>query len=368
VRTNSIEKMLGAFLLASMLILSACGGEGDSDPHPSTTASSFKTSPGTGVLAVDCTLQRAYIPLNTADVNGNGQVSVIDLTVNPDVTDPRVATVSLTHPDMPSGTAFDNDHSLIIVVSGKSSGVDGFVDLIDEKTNTLVAGSPFAFPAGSQSGYFGQALYDSTNHLAILATCDSATCSSGNALTGFVTFNTMTHAFGTIVAANYPEAFAFNNKTNLIIDASDNDSSGQIGGIDQANARACTLTDTNVGSDNDGSSFDNSTGIVVVSNEATNATVINLNQSSFAPGSGSPCTLNEGGTPPNSVLVTGLPDETAGSAVDPDNHWAFLISDGSSGMALLTLPTEPVAQLVDADITAVSSSFPNDPTGSGWGT
>jgi hypothetical protein len=368
VRKNSIEKTLSTALLASLLLLSGCGGRGDGAPRASTAAKPFKTSPGTGVLAVDCTRQRAYIPLNAPDVDGNGQVSVIDLSVNPDVTDPRVATISLTHPDIPSGTAFDNDHSLIIVVSGKSSGLDGSVDLIDEATNTLVAGSPFAFPAGSQSGFFGQALYDATNHLAIVGTCDSATCSSGNPLTGFVTFNMTTHTFGTIIAANYPEAFAFNNKTNVVIDASDDDSGGQIGGIDQHNGRACTLTDTNVGGDNDGSSFDSSTGIVVVSNETTNATVINLNKSSFAPGSGTPCTLNEGGTPPNSVLVTRLPSGTAGSAVDPDNHWAFVISDGGAGMALLTLPTAPVAQLVSADITAVSSSFPNDPSDTGWGT
>src|SRR5260221_1312603 len=81
-----------------------------------------------------------------------------------------------------------------------------------------------------------------------------------------------------------------------------------------------------------------------------------------------PCTLNEGGTPPNSVLVTGLPSSTAGSAVDAINHWAFLISDDENGMALLTLPTSKVAQLTPANITSVSSTFPADPLGSGWGT
>ena len=139
-RKESLEKSLGSALLTLLLVLSACGGDSESGGRIAPAAKPFKTSPGTGVLAVDCTRERAYIPLNTADVNGNGQVAVIDLSVNPDLTDPRVATISLTHPDIPSGTAFDNDHSLIIVVSGESSGLDGSVDLIDEATNTLVAG------------------------------------------------------------------------------------------------------------------------------------------------------------------------------------------------------------------------------------
>jgi hypothetical protein len=212
-------------------------------------------------------------------------------------------------------------------------------------------------------------LYDATAHRAIVATCDTAFCfSTGSPLTGFVTFNTISHAFGTIVPANYAEAFAFNDKSGVLIDASDSDNNGEIGGVELTKARACTLSDSNIGGDNDGTSFDSSTNIAVISNEATNATVINLNGSSFAPSTGTPCTLNEGGTPPNSVLVTGLPSATAGSAVDAVNHWDFVISDGGPGMALLTLPTRPVANLVPGDITATSSNFPDDPLGALWRT
>jgi hypothetical protein len=326
-----------------------------------------QTAAGSGLVAVDCIKQRAYVPLNTLGMGGNGQVAVINLSVDPDVTDPRITTVELSHPDIPTGTAFDNDHSLIIVVSGKS-GAGGFVDIINQATNTLVAGSPFAFPAGTQAGFFGQVLYNPTTHLAIIRLCDNATCSSGKPNTGLVTFNPVTHKFGAIITANYAETFALNDKTNVVIDASDGDSTGQIGGVEVGKGRACTLSDTNIDSDNDGSSFDRGTNIAVVSNEATNATVINLNKSSIAPGSGTPCTLNEGGTPPNSVLVTGLPPATAGSAVDSVNHWAFLISDGDNGMALLTLPTAPVTQLTSGNITSTSSTFPNSPLGFFWGT
>jgi len=355
--------------MGSLLAFGGCGpdsGGGGSatfvKPRPPA-----QTAAGSGLIAVDCIKERAYVPLDTLGLSENGQVAVIDLSVDPDVTDPRITTVALTHSDIPTGTAFDNDHSLILVVSGKS-GAGGFVDIINEATNTLVPGSPFAFPTGTQAGYFGQVLYNPTTHLAIIGLCDNASCSSGDPNTGLVTFNPVTHKFGTIIPANYPETFALNDKTNVVIDASDDDASGEIGAANMGGHRACTLSDSNIGDDNDGSSFDRVTNIAVVSNEATNATVINLNGSSFAPSSGTPCTLNEGGTPPNSVLVTGLPSSTAGSAIDSVNHWAFLISDDDNGMALLTLPAAPVTQLTPGDITSVSSAFPDDPLGSSWGT
>src|SRR6202167_1500484 len=271
---------VSALLAGALLAVSGCGGDSGRGPTVVAPPKHSTTAPGSGVFAIDCNRKRAYIPLDTGDVNGDGQVAVINLGVDPDVSDPRLATISLTHKDFPLGTALDNDHSLILVVSGQTSGQDGSVDLIDETTNQLVAGSPFPFPTGSQSGFFGQVLYDPTTHLAVIATCDSTTCSSSNALTGFVTFDPIAHTFGTIIPANYPEAFALNDSTNVVIDGSDDDTPGTIGAVDFAGSRACTLTDTNIGGDNDGSSFDNSTDIVVVSNEDTTATVINLNGSS----------------------------------------------------------------------------------------
>jgi hypothetical protein len=205
-----------------------------------------------------------------------------------------------------------------------------------------------------------QVLYNPTTKLAIIGVESPAS--------GLITFNPISHAFGTLIPANYPETFALNEKTNVVIDASDDDGIGTIGGVQMAKKRACTLSDSNIGNDNDGSTFDSATNIVVVSNENTDATVINLNKSKFNPAAGTPCSLDEAGTPPNSVFVTGLPPGTAGSAVDPDNHWAFLISDDDTGMALLTLPTAPLAQLTPEDVTSVSSTFPADPLGFRLGT
>jgi hypothetical protein len=83
-----------------------------------------------------------------------------------------------------------------------------------------------------------------------------------------------------------------------------------------------------------------------------------------------PCTLNETAPLPNSVLVSGLPSSTAGSAVNGTTHQAFLIEDGSPGVTLIQLPTSPVAgQIMAGNLGTPSiSSVPNDPLGNGWGT
>jgi hypothetical protein len=136
-----------------------------------------------------------------------------------------------------------------------------------------------------------------------------------------------------------------------------------------AGERACTLTDSNIGSDQDGASTDSETNITVISNEDGTASVLNLNGSTFNPGAGTPCTLDEAGTLPNSVLVSGLPGETAGSAVNGKTHQAFLIEDSNSGVSLIQLPTASVNQLTSGDLgTPAISSIPNDPLGNAWGT
>ena len=367
-RKKSVRALAAVSAGMLALTIGACGGDsghsgggGGSNPPP------LVTSPGSGLFAVNCDAGKAYVPLGTLGGDGNGQVAVIDLTVDPDVTNPVVKIISLSHPDIPTGTALDNDDNLIIVVSGETSGQDGKVDLIDTTTDTLVSGSPFPFPTGSQAGFFGQVLYNPVAHQALIATCDSSNCSSGQTLTGIATFDPATHTFGGIITANYPETFAVNSSTNVVVDASDDDVAGQIGAVDIGGSRACTLSDSNIGDDNDGSSFDSTTNITVVSNENGTASVINLNGSSFNPNAGTPCTLDEGGTPPNSVLVDGLPSETAGSAINPQTHQAFLIEDGSNGITLLQLPKKAVAQLTKLPA-PITSTIPNDPSGVFWST
>jgi hypothetical protein len=359
VKFIGIDKILGIAVLGSLLAVAGCGGDSGggggivTKPPPHS-----KTSPGSGLFAVDCSRNRAYVPLDTLNGSGNGQVSVINLGVDPDKTDPRLNIIALSHPDIPSGTALDNDHNLILVVSG------GFVDVIQESNNKLVSGSPFAIPGGSLVGIFGQILYNPTTKLAILNVVSPTA--------GFVTFDPVTHAFGTVIPANYAETFSLNLTTNVVMDSSDSSPFNTIDAIDVADGRACVLTDTNLTGDQDGASTDSATNITVISNEDGTATVLNLNGSTFAPPavSTTPCTLNETAPLPNSVLVSGLPSSTAGSAVNGTTHQAFLIEDGSPGVTLIQLPTSPVAgQIMAGNLGTPSiSSVPNDPLGNGWGT
>jgi hypothetical protein len=359
VKVIGIDRILGIAVLASLLAVAGCG----SDHHHGggfvkvTPRPPSKTSPGSGLFAVDCKRSRAYIPLDTLNGSENGQVSVIDLSVNPDTTDPRVTVVALTHGPIPTGTALDSDHNLILVVSG------GFVDVINESNNTLVSGSPFAIPGGGTVGGTGQILYNPTTKLAILNVASPAT--------GFVTFDPVTHAFGTVIPANYAETFSLNSTTNVVMDSSDSSPFNTIDAIDITDGRACVLTDTNLTGDQDGASTDAATNITVISNEDGTATVLNLNGSAFNPAgvSTTPCTLDETNAP-NSVLVSGLPGSTAGSAVNGTTHQAFLIEDGSNGVTLIQLPSSPVAgQIVAGNLGTPSiSSIPTDPLDNTWGT
>jgi hypothetical protein len=370
---GSITGVLGSIGMVILLIIAGCNG-GNGNYHPvfaptATPPPPSGTSPGSGLFVVDCDKELAYVPLGTLDsMTGNGRIAVVDLSVDPDVTNPIKAVIVLNHPDIPTGTALDNKHSLVLAVSGES-GAGGFLDIINETNNTLVSGSPFNFPTGSQSGNFGQVLFDPVRTRGIVATEEIAGCPTPGTCTGFSLVDPVTHHFGPIISANYPETFAFDSALNIIIDASDSDNSGEIGAVDVPNKIACTLSDTNIGGDNDGSSIDSTTNILVVSNEDGTATVINLHGSSFSGENSPPCALNEGGTPPNSVLVSGLPSSTAGSAVNAITHQAFLIEDGSNGITLLGLPSAPLAQITSGDVAApVIATLPNDPNGTSWGT
>jgi hypothetical protein len=139
-------------------------------------------------------------------VTGNGRVSTIDLAADPDVTDPRKTTLVLSHPNNPTGSAFDNDDNIVLVVSGTASG---FVDLIDVSVDppVLTADSPIAMPPGMAPGFTGQVLYDPIGKKAIISSLDDgAGCTITGGCTGFVAFDVPTRGFGQFISANYPEA------------------------------------------------------------------------------------------------------------------------------------------------------------------
>lgn len=317
---------------------------------------------GSGLFVVDCNSGKAYVPLlgQPDPVTGNGRIAVIDLTANPDQQDPRLSTIVLSHADDPTGTAMDLDDNLVVAVSGKS-GAGGFVDLIDTTTDALTSDSPIAMPAGMEPGSTGQVLYDPRGKVLIIAVTGNSACTSGTC-TGFVLFNPRTRTFSAVIESNYSETFAFDAGQNILINASDDDNPGEIGIVDVGQGQTCLLSDANIGSDSDGASVDFNTSIAVISNEDGTATVLNLRGVAFN-GTAPNCVATEPGTTPNSVLITGLPSDTAGSAVNPETHQAFLIEDGDDGITLLTLPSSPVGQLTLGMIAVATSNIPSTPDG-----
>ncbi len=317
---------------------------------------------GSGLFVVDCNTGKAYVPLlgQPDPATGNGRIAIVDLTVDPDQQDPRLSTIVLSHADDPTGTAMDLDDNLVVAVSGMS-GAGGFVDLIDTTTDTLTSDSPIAMPAGMEPGSTGQVLYDPVGKMLIIAVTWNSSCTSGTC-TGFVLFNPRTRKFSPVIESNYSETFAFDAAQSIVINASDDDNSGEIGIVDIAQRQTCLLSDPNIGSDSDGASVDFNTSIAVISNEDGTATVINLRGVAFS-GSAPNCVATEPGTTPNSVLITGLPSDTAGSAVNPETHEAFLIEDGDDGITLLSLPSAPVKQLTANMIGVVTANIPSTPDG-----
>jgi hypothetical protein len=309
------------------------------------------------LFVVDCKSNRAYVPLKTGEPGtGNGRVAVIDLSVDPNKVDPRLTTVVLTHPDIPHGTAADQDTGTVFVPSGL------FMDLIDESTNKLVSGSPFPYPTGVQSGG-GQVLFDPVRGAAVCQALNAG-CPAG--CTGFINFDEASRTFGAVIKAPFAETFALNPATGVVLDANDSELGTSMTTIDLAASSPCLLNDSNLGPDKDGASVDPGTNIWVISNEDGTATFLNLNGSSFS-GAGTPsCMLNEAGTPPNSVLLKGLPVTTAGSAVNPITHEAFLIAEGDPDITLVSMPAKPVTQIMPTDLSFVTAVIPRDPLNDIW--
>jgi hypothetical protein len=129
----------------------------------------------------------------------------------------------------------------------------------------------------------------------------------------------------------------------------------------------CLLIDDNIvnlDADPDGVGVDPTTNIWVLGNfESPQVSVVNLNGSQFSGLGTDTCSLDEGGTPPNSVNhdtqvgSIGMP----GVGVNPLTHKALITADSSNEIALLSLPTAKVKQLTDSEVKSVHSSIPTDP-------
>ena len=320
------------------------------------------------LVAVDPERRLAFVSRkHLGTVSGDGLVDVIDLKANPNRKDPRKTTIDLGHADLPIGVAFDLADRLLLVASGHN-GSDGKLDIIRESNFQPVVGSPFAFPAGSDTGSVAQVIFDPVRKKAVVATITTGFSAGrvATATTGFTLFDLTSKTFGPIIPAASSDNFAFNALTNVVISPADA-LDPPIDAVDIANGAGCTSdpADTNIQNqdDSDGAAFDPASNVVVVGDDGSNeVTVVNLNGSTFANESTPPCTLVEAGTAPNSVNITTTLTHPAGIAINLKTHQALLEASDGNGVALAQLPAKPVAQLDSSKAFLISQAdLPSDP-------
>jgi hypothetical protein len=354
---------------APIAILSAgCGGSSGSSPSPAASAV-FANATNASLEAIDCKRERAYVPIAPSGVT-DAEVAVLDLSVDPATTDPRIATIDLGHGGVARGAAIAPKQGLALIISGSAAGA-GFLDQINESDNSLVTGSPFSFPPGGQPLTSDGIVFDSLNNNALVSmTSTPLTCPGGSttACTGMATFNLATNSFGTLIQFDTSVAnFGFDPSAQIALGLSD--PVDPIPYAINANGNAaCTLTDeslTSLNGDPEGAAADPSTGIWVVGNFSNVLTsVINLSGATF---SGTPpsCTLQEAGTPPSNSLNfdTRANDFLTGVSINPVTHQAVLTGKLDNQIALVSLPKTRSKFISLFDLSAVNTSLPLEPDG-----
>ena len=360
--------MKRACVLIALLTLlgTGCGDNGGS----TAPADLNFTSPTNASLeAIDCARQRAYVPVPTSGKT-DAEVEVLDLSVDPNVTDPRLKTIDLGHGGVARGVAIAPKQGLALTISGDPSAT-GFVDEINESDNTLVDGSPFPFPTGSEPEPSDGIVFDPLNGIALISmTSTPAECPGGSvtACSGMAKFDPAVNTFSSLIQFNDP-VVNFGLDPGTLISLAPSDVTDPIPyAIDLEGGRACTLTDDSMISldgDAEGAAVDPDTGIWVIGNFAdARTTVINLHGASFS-GSVGPCQLDEFGAPPSNSINfdsrTG--DYLPGVAINPQTHEAFLTGKLTNTVVLMSLPNNPVKYIGPSDVKSTSARLPAEPDG-----
>jgi hypothetical protein len=356
-----------ALLIASTAMLGAgCGGGGSTAPAPS---AAFRTTTNASLEAIDCKRERAYVPVSSSTAI-DAELAVLDLSVDPDITDPRLTTIDLGHGGIARGAATAPKPGLVFVISGAATGT-GFVDEINESDNTLAAGSPFSFPTGGGPLASDGIVFDPLHNDALVSmTSAPSTCPGGSttACTGMAAFSLSSNSFGPLSQfGTTVNNFAFDPVAGIAIGLSDPVDPIPYA-INVTGNQACTLIDdsmTVLNGDAEGAAGDPDTGIWVLGNFSdVRTTVINLAGATF---SGTPpsCTLNEAGAPPsNSVNIdSGANDFLTGVAINPVTHQALLTGLLDNQIVLLSLPKAQVKFINFSDLSAVDARLPLQPDG-----
>ncbi|HLH76054.1 MAG TPA: hypothetical protein VKV28_04525 [Candidatus Binataceae bacterium] len=385
---RSITSRIGASRASWMalagiwLMLSGCGGSSASSPSPTPSASPTPTVAPTAsptptpvpqaatnasVFAVDCTTQRAYIPMPFLTATG-GEVAELDLSVDPAQKDPRIGTINLGIDGyLPRTAAADPIDGEVLITSDNGLNT-GNLQLLNESSGALTS---YSFPTGSRPRATDGVVYDTKTGTAMVSMSDSiadCTAASGGC-TGTALFNLAKAQFGPLlVTGDILDGFAYDGPGALALGSTQALSPNLIG-INPATPIACSFADDNIvglNANPDAIAVDPTTNIWVVGNlDSPSASVVNLTGSSFTTPPN--CLLNEGGTPPNSVnFNTQSGSNMAGTSINALTHQALISGSLSNAVALLTLPSKPASQLTAAMVSGINSSLPQDPLGNNF--
>jgi len=394
-RTNLPLVFIAIGVAAGAVLLAGCNGGNNGEiiiaptstpsptatptPTPTPTATPTPTptatptpipmpATNTSVIAVDCKSQRAYVPLldlNPDDLHG--QVAVLDLSVDPDKGNPLIKVIDVGFIALPRAAAVDPESGTVMVLLDNVSNT-GVLLLINETDDSL---SSFPFPTGSRPAETSGIVFDPSHKTALVSMSDSLDdCTKGvGDCTGQAVFDLNKHTFGPLILTlSDVDSFGLDSAAELSLASSD-PITPLLYGVNVSGGLACVFDDRNINhldADPDDLAVDPTTGIWVAGSfESPTVSVVNLKGSSFAGDKPFTCTLNEGGTPPNSVNhdtgtgASGMP----GVAINPVTHEALMTADTNKQIALLSLPSAPVTQLTAAMVTGVHGTVPADPLG-----
>jgi hypothetical protein len=313
-------------------------------------------------MGIDCVNQRAYVPLDDFNANTHGQVAVLDLSVDPDLSDPRIKIVDIGLTELPRAAAADPQANLALILTDNVLDT-GHLLLINGKDFTI---KTLSLPDGSRPSESDGVVFNQLTGTATVSMSDSLVgCVVAHTCTGVAPFDLASQKFGPLVNLDNPvDSFGMDPATGVVLATSD-PVTPLLYAVNNTNPQQCILGDENIeflDADPDALGADPATNIWVVGNyDISTLTAVNLNGSSFSPAPG--CQLQEE-TPPNSVnFDTGATGGMPGVSINPVTHQALVTGTASNEVALVSLPTAPVPQLTAGMINGVVTTLPRGPLG-----
>lgn len=375
IHTRIFQRDVGSLCLTVLLltlISVAVGCGGGSGNSGSAAAAHSTDATSISVIAVDCTRQRGYVPLPNLNSNLHGEVAVLNLSVDPDETNPLLKIIDLGITALPRAAAVDSKTGTVLILADNQVNT-GTMVLLKESDDSITTAP---FPTGSRPSETSGVVVDSKKGTALVSMVDSALdCTNGTGgCTGQATFDLSSSSFEPLslnLTTFGLDSFAENASTGVSLGSSD-PLSPEIFAVDVPGQVTCLLDDLNLDqldADPDGIAVDSTTNIWVVGNfQSPLASVINLTGASFNGTGNLDCTLDEGGSLPNSVNLDTGTDAAGmpGVVINSVTHQAFMTAQGSDWIALLSLPSHATTQLSASALSSVNSTLPNDPNGAAF--